>query len=334
VHAQAAWPAKPVRFIVPFAPGGGTDTVSRLICDHLARTFGQSFVVENKGGAGGNIGTVEIARAAPDGYTIGLISVASHTLNPQLYTRLPYDPDKDIIAISRLATLVNLLGLSQSVPASNVAELIALCKKEPGKYSFASSGPGSSLHLSGELFKVMAGVDIIHVPYKGAGPAYNDVIAGTVQMMFANMPSMLPQVRGGKLKGLGVTSAERSRAAPDIPAIAETLPGYVATSWYGVGAPANTPEPIVAKLEAAIAEALATAEVQNAGRTISVSMCRRPGARASPSSSPPTARPGNRGQGLRREARLSATGAALAPRAPAAPRRLRRGCRSRWCAAP
>jgi tripartite-type tricarboxylate transporter receptor subunit TctC len=262
VQAQAAWPAKPVRFIVPFAPGGGTDTVSRLICDHLARTFGQSFVVENKGGAGGNIGTVEIARAAPDGYTIGLISVASHTLNPQLYTRLPYDPDKDIIAISRLATLVNLLGLSQSVPASNVADLIALCKKEPGKYSFASSGPGSSMHLSGELFKVMAGVDIIHVPYKGAGPAYNDVIAGTVQMMFANMPSMLPQVRGGKLKGLGVTSAERSRAAPDIPAIAETLPGYVATSWYGVGAPANTPESIVAKLEAAIAEALATAEVQ------------------------------------------------------------------------
>jgi tripartite-type tricarboxylate transporter receptor subunit TctC len=262
VQAQAAWPAKPVRFIVPFAPGGGTDTVSRLICDHLARTFGQSFVVENKGGAGGNIGTVEIARAAPDGYTIGLISVASHTLNPQLYTRLPYDPDKDIIAISRLAMLVNLLGLTQGVPANNVAELIALCKKEPGKYSFASSGPGSSLHLSGELFKVMAGVDIIHVPYKGAGPAYSDVIAGTVQMMFANMPSMLPQVRGGKLKGLGVTSAERSRAAPDIPAIAETLPGYVATSWYGVGAPANTPEPIVAKLEAAITEALATAEVQ------------------------------------------------------------------------
>ena len=262
VQAQAAWPAKPVRFIVPFAPGGGTDTVSRLICDHLARTFGQSFVVENKGGAGGNIGTVEIARAAPDGYTIGLISVASHTLNPQLYTRLPYDPDKDIVAISRLAMLVNLLGLTQSVPASNVAELIALCKKEPGKYSFASSGPGSSLHLSGELFKVMAGVDIIHVPYKGAGPAYNDVIAGTVQMMFANMPSMLPQVRGGKLKGLGVTSAERSRAAPDIPAIAETLPGYVATSWYGVGAPANTPEPIIARLEAAIAEALTTAEVQ------------------------------------------------------------------------
>jgi len=261
-RAQAAWPSKPVRFVVPFAPGGGTDTVSRLICDHLSRTFGQSFVVDNKGGAGGNIGTVEIAKSAPDGYTIGLISVASHTLNPMLYTRLPYNPDKDIIAISRVALLANLLGVTQSLPVSNVAELIALCKKEPGKYSFASSGPGTSLHLSGELFKAMADVDIIHVPYKGAGPAYNDLIAGTVHMMFANMPSMLGQVRGGKVKGLGVTSAERSTAAPDIAAIAETIPGYVATSWYGVGCAAGTPEPIVAKLEAAIGDALQQPEIQ------------------------------------------------------------------------
>jgi tripartite-type tricarboxylate transporter receptor subunit TctC len=236
--------------------------VSRLICDQLGRTFGQQFVVDNKGGAGGNIGTAELARATPDGYTLGLITVASHTLNPMLYSKLPYDADKDIVVISRVALLSNLLGVPQSLPVNSVAELIALCKKEPGKYSFASSGPGTSLHLSGELFKTMAGVDIIHVPYKGAGPAYNDLIAGTVQMMFANMPSMLPQVRGGKLKGLGVTSAERSKAAPDIPTIAETLPGYVATSWYGVGAPAGTPEPILAKLEAAIAEALKQPEIQ------------------------------------------------------------------------
>ena len=261
-HAQAAWPSKPVRFIVPFAPGGGTDSVSRLICDQLSRTLGQSFVIDNKGGAGGNIGTVELARAAPDGYTLGLISVASHTINPRLYTKLPYDPDKDIIAVSRLALLVNLLGVTVNLPANNVAELIALCRKAPGKYSFASSGPGSSLHLSGELFKVMADVDIVHVPYKGAGAAYGDLIAGTVNMMFANMPSMLPQVRGGKVKGLGVTSAERSAAAPDIPAIAETLPGYVATSWYGLGAPAGTPEPIIARLEAAIGEALANPEIR------------------------------------------------------------------------
>ena len=260
--AQAVWPNKTVRFIVPFAPGGGTDTVSRLICDQLARAFGQQFVVDNKGGAGGNIGTAELARSAPDGYTIGLITVASHTLNPMLYSRLPYDADRDIVGISRVAVLSNLLGVPQSLPVSNVAELIALCRKEPGKYAFASSGPGTSLHLSGELFKAMAGVDIVHVPYKGAGPAYNDLIAGTVQMMFANMPSMLPQVRGGKLKGLGVTSAERSKAAPDIPAIAETLPGYVATSWYGVGAPAGTPEPILARLEAAIVEALKQPDIQ------------------------------------------------------------------------
>src|SRR5215510_8870357 len=170
--AQAAWPNKTVRFIVPFAPGGGTDTVSRLICDQLARTFGQQFVVDNKGGAGGNIGTAELARAAPDGYTLGLLSVASHTLNPMLYTKLPYDPDKDLIGISLLATLSNLLGVTLALPANNVAELIALCKKDPGKYSYASSGPGTSLHLSGELFRIMAGVDILHVPYKGAGPAY------------------------------------------------------------------------------------------------------------------------------------------------------------------
>ena len=260
--AKPAWPSKPLRWIVPFAPGGGTDTVSRLIADQLSRSLGQTVVVDNKGGAGGNIGTVELARAAPDGYTIGLISVASHTLNPMLYTKLPYDADKDIVGISRLAILSNLLGVTPTLPVNNVAELIQLCKKTPGKYAFASSGPGSSLHLSGELFKVMAGVDILHVPYKGAGAAYGDLVSGVVQMMFANISSMLPQVRGGKVKGLAVTSAERSKVAPELPTIAETLPGYVATSWYGAGAPAGTPEPILAKLEAAITAALANPEIQ------------------------------------------------------------------------
>src|SRR5262249_10949473 len=161
-----------------------TDTVSRLICDQLGRRFGQTFVIDNKGGAGGNIGTVELARAAPDGYTLGLISVASHTLNPMLYDQLPYDPDKDIVAVARVALLANLLGVTNALPVRSVAELIALCKKEPGRYAFASSGPGTSLHLSGELFKAMAGIDIVHVPYKGAGQVYSDLIAGTVQMMF------------------------------------------------------------------------------------------------------------------------------------------------------
>ena len=259
--AQAAWPAKPIRYIMPFAPGGGTDTSSRLIADQLSKLLGVQVVVENKGGAGGNIGTTELARAAPDGYTIGLISVASHTLNPMLYAKMPYDADKDIVPVSRIALLSNLLGVYPKLPVSNVAELIALCKKEPGKYAFASSGPGSSLHLSGELFKAMAGVDIVHVPYKGAGPAYPDLMSGVVHMMFANISSMLGQVRGNKIKGLAVTSADRSKAIPELPTIGETLPGYVATSWYGIGVPAGTPEPIVAKLESAITTALAKPEI-------------------------------------------------------------------------
>jgi tripartite-type tricarboxylate transporter receptor subunit TctC len=260
--AQRAWPAKTIRYIVPFSPGGGTDTVSRLLCDQLSRILGQSFVVDNKGGAGGNIGTAEMAHAAPDGYTMGLISVASHAINPVFYAKLPYDPDRDIIAVSLVASLPNLLGVTPSLPVSNVPELIALCKKEPGKYSFASSGPGTSLHLSGELFKKMAGVDIVHVPYKGAGAAYGDLMSGQVQMMFGNMPGMLTQVKGGKLKGLAVTSPERSKLAPEFPAIAETLPGYAATSWYGVGVPAGTPEQIVARLESAIEEAMSQSAIQ------------------------------------------------------------------------
>ena len=261
VDAQSPWPARTIRYILPFAPGGGTDTSARLMADQLTRALGVQVIVENRGGAGGNIGTTELARAAPDGYTIGLISVASHTINPMLYTKMPYDADKDIVPVSLIAMLSNLLGVAPSLPVKNVPELIALCKKEPGKYAFASSGPGSSLHLSGELFKAMAGVDIVHVPYKGAGPAYPDLMAGTVHMMFANISSMLGNVRANKIKGLAVTSAERSKAIPELPTIGETLPGYVATSWYGIGVPAGTPEPIVAKLEATITGILAKKEI-------------------------------------------------------------------------
>ena len=186
-RAQPAWPTRTVRFICPFAPGGGTDTVSRLICDQLTRSLGQTFVVDNKRRRRRQY---RHRRARACGYTLGLISVTSHTLNPMLYTKPGYDPDKDIVGISRLATLSNLLGVTLGLPANSMPELIALCKKEPGKYSFASSGPGTSLHLSGELFKSLAGVDILHVPYKGAGAAYGDLISGVVQMMFANMPSI------------------------------------------------------------------------------------------------------------------------------------------------
>lgn len=257
------WPSRTVRYIVPFAPGGGTDTVSRIVADQLSQLLGQQVIVDNRGGAGGNIGTAELARATPDGHTIGLISVASHSINPTLYATLPYDPDKDLIAVSLLASLPNLLTVNLDLPVRNVAELVALLKKEPGKYAFASSGLGSSLHLSGEMFKAMAGVDMLHIPYKGAGAAFPDIMAGRVHMIFSNAPSALAQVRGGKLRGLAFTSAERSKTAPEIPTIAETIPGYVATSWYGLGLPAGTPEPIVAKLEAALTQILAKPDIQS-----------------------------------------------------------------------
>jgi len=256
-----AWPTKQVRFICPFVPGGGTDTVSRIVAQELTDMFGQQVIVDNRPGAGGNIGTTEMARAT-DGHTIGLITVASHAINPALHSKLPYDPDKDIIAVSLVATLVNLLGVWPGLPVKTVPELIALTKKEPGKYAFSSSGLGSSLHLSGELFKTMAGVDIMHVPYKGAGAAFQDLLAGRVHMQFGNIPSMLQQVRDGKLRGLAVTGAQRSKAIPELPTVAETLPGFVATSWYGVGAPAGTPEAVVAKLEDAIRRMMAKPDIQ------------------------------------------------------------------------
>jgi tripartite-type tricarboxylate transporter receptor subunit TctC len=255
------WPTKQVRFICPFVPGGGTDAVSRIVAQELTEIFGQQVIVDNRPGAGGNIGTTELARAT-DGHTIGLISVASHAINPALHSKLPYDPDKDIIAVSLVAMLVNLLGVWPGLPVKTVPELIALAKKEPGKYAFSSSGLGSSLHLSGELFKSMAGVDILHVPYKGAGAAFQDLLAGRVHMQFGNIPSMLQQVRAGKLRGLAVTGPQRSKAIPELPTVAETLPGYVATSWYGVGAPASTPEPVIVRLEDAIKRMMAKPDIQ------------------------------------------------------------------------
>ena len=256
------YPTKPVRVVVPYPPGGVGDTTMRAIAQQLSESLGQPFVIDNKPGASQMIGADAVAKAAPDGYTLFLGSVTSLAINVSSQKKMPYDPVKDFAPVSMLYFSPMYLVVNPAVPAQSVKELVALAKAQPGKLSFASIGQGGSIHLAGEMFKSMAGVDILHIPYKGAGPAYNDVISGTVTMMFANMPSMLPQVKGGKLKGLGVTSAERSKAAPEIPAIAETVPGYVATSWYGIGAPAGTPEPILAKLEAAIAEALKSPEVQ------------------------------------------------------------------------
>jgi tripartite-type tricarboxylate transporter receptor subunit TctC len=262
-----SWPAKPIRAIVPFAPGGGVDVVARILCGRLEVLLGQPLVVENKGGAGSILGTEQMAKAAPDGYTIGFTTVASHTINPMLYRKLPYNPDKDLITIRLVALLSNLLVVTPKLPVNDVAGLIALCKKEPGKYFFASPGQGTSPHLSGELFKTMAGIDLVHVPYKGGGAIFGDLTAGTVQVMFGNMPSVLPQARDGRLKGLGVTSLDRSKSAPEIPAIAETLPGYVATSWYGVAAPAGTPSVIIEKLDGALAKVLEQPDIQQRWHT-------------------------------------------------------------------
>ena len=258
----AAWPAKAVRLVLPFSPGGSTDFQGRLLCEWLGRHFGQQFVIDYKPGAGSNLGVAEVARSAPDGYTLGWITVASHAINPTLYAKLPFDHIRDFAPVSLVGTFPNMLVVNASLPVRSVQDLIALLKKEPGKYTFASSGQGTSLHLSGEMFKAMTGTDMLHVPYKGGGPATQDVIGGQVTMTFGNMPSVLPQVKAGRLRALGVTSPERWFSAPDVPAIAETVPGYAAMSWHGVAFPANTPSAIVDKLAAAVQKAMATEEMK------------------------------------------------------------------------
>jgi tripartite-type tricarboxylate transporter receptor subunit TctC len=258
----ANWPAKTVRLIIPFTPGGSTDFQGRILCDWLGRHFGQQFVIDHKPGAGSNIGVAELARSAPDGYTLGWITVASHAINPTLYAKLPFDHIKDFAPVSMTGTFPNLLVVNNNLPVRTVPELISLLKKEPGKYAFASSGQGTSLHLSGELFKVMTGTDMLHVPYKGGGPALTDVIGGQVHMTFGNMPTVITQARGGKVRPIAVTSLERWFTAPEIPAIAETVPGFQAMSWHGVAFPAGTPPSIVEKLSAAIQRAMAGTEMQ------------------------------------------------------------------------
>ncbi len=258
----ANWPSKTVRLIIPFTPGGSTDFQGRILCEWLGRHFGQQFVIDHKPGAGSNIGVAELARSAPDGYTLGWITVASHAINPTLYAKMPFDHIKDFAPVSMTGTFPNLLVVNPALPVRTVQDLIALLKKEPGKYTFASSGQGTSLHLSGELFKVMTGTDMLHVPYKGGGPALADVIGGQVHMTFGNMPTVIGQARGGKVRPIAVTSLERWFTAPEIPAIAETVPGFQAMSWHGVAFPAATPPSIVEKLSVAIQRAMATTEMQ------------------------------------------------------------------------
>jgi tripartite-type tricarboxylate transporter receptor subunit TctC len=257
------YPDKPIRLVVPFPAGGTTDILARAVGQKLGEHLGQQVVVDNKPGAGGNIGSDIVAKSAPDGYTLVMGTVGTHAINASLYKKMPYDHIKDFVPVSLVALVPNILVVHPSVPANSVKELIAYAKANPGKLNFASSGNGTSIHLSGELFKTTAGVEMTHVPYKGSAPAVTDLLGGQVQLMFDNMPSALPHVKAGKLKALGVTTAKRFPAAPDIPAIAEAgVPGYEASSWFGVLAPAGTPKEIVNKLSSEIAKILQTPEIK------------------------------------------------------------------------
>jgi len=261
-HAQP-WPSKPIRYIVPFAPGGTTDILGRMVAAGLASSLGQPVVVENKPGQAGSIGAAELARAAPDGYTIGGGTISSHAINVTLYPKLPYDPVKDFAPITMLATLPNMLIVHPSLNVASVRELVDLLKANPNKYSFGSAGNGTSQHISGELFKIMTGTQMQHIPYKGSGPMIPDLLAGTIQLSFENITTAYPQVKGGKLKALAVTSSKRSFVAPEVPTMAEAgLAGYDISSWQAMYAPAGTPRDIVARLHAEAVKALRAPENQ------------------------------------------------------------------------
>ena len=261
-HAQPAWPHGSIRFIGLFPPGGGTDILSRMWCLKMSEITGQQFVVENRSGSGGNVGTEAIARAAPDGNTIGLASVAPLAISPTLYGRLPFNAAQDFALVSGLWQLPNLLVVNNDVPARSVPELIALLKAHPGRYAYASSGSGTTVHLSGEMFKAMAGVDILHVPYRGAAPAHVDIQGGRVHMIFDNIPQGLALAREGRLRALAVTGATRSPQAPEIPAMAEFLPGFEITSWGGVMGPAGMPSAIIHRLNALTKESLESPDLK------------------------------------------------------------------------
>jgi tripartite-type tricarboxylate transporter receptor subunit TctC len=262
VSAQS-WPTKPIKYIVPFAPGGTTDILARTISEKLSIALGQPVVVENKPGAGGGVGADFTAKAAPDGYTIMGGTISTHAINASLYSNLPYDPVKDFVAITLIARVPNLLVINPDVPAKTVAELIALLKANPNKYTFASSGNGTSQHLSGELFKSMAGVQMQHIPYKGSPPALQDVVGGQVTMTFDNITTAWPLAKSGKLRALAVTTAKRSAVAPDVPTLAESgLVGFEVGSWQGVFAPAATPPDIVKRLNTEIVKIINMPDVR------------------------------------------------------------------------
>jgi len=259
----AAYPVRPIRLVAPFPPGGPVDLLARLVGEKLQARWGQPVLVENKPGAGGNIGIKAVADAAADGYTLLVVPAGNITINATLMTDLPFNWERDFVAVTKIATAPNILAVHPAVKAATLQELIALARAQPGKLSYGSPGIGSGLHLAGELFRREAGIDILHVPYKGTTQAMNDLMGGQLAMMFGAMPTLLPQVRAGKLRALAVTSAQRAPAAPDLPTVAEAgLKGFDVSSWYGVMAPAATPRELIARLQAEIALIVALPEVK------------------------------------------------------------------------
>ncbi len=262
-QGAASYPAKPIRLVVPFPAGGTTDILARAVAQKLSEAWGQQVIVDNRPGAGGNIGSDLVAKSAPDGYTLLMGTVGTHAINPSLYAKMPYDHVKDFAPVILVAGVPNVLVVNPSLPVHSVQELIAYAKANPGKLNFASSGNGTSIHLSGELFKTMTGVQMTHIPYKGSAPALTDLVGGQVELMFDNLPSSLPFIKAGRLRALAVTSGTRAAALPDLPTLAESgLAGFEASSWFGVLAPAGTPRDIVAKLNGAIATWLASPEAR------------------------------------------------------------------------
>lgn len=246
-----AFPNKPLRLICPFPPGGAVDIASRAIAQELSKNLGQPVTVENRPGAGGNIGGAEAARANPDGYTIFMTTSGIQAINPVLYAKMPFDPNKDLVPVSALVSLNNVLVLHPSIKANSVPEVIALARSQPGAINYASSGSGTSIHMSGEMFKSLTGVNMTHIPYKGSAPAMTDLLGGQVMMMFDNIPSAIPHIKSGKLKALATTGSKRDPLLPELPTLAEAgVAGYESGVWFGLAVPANTPRDVVMKLNA------------------------------------------------------------------------------------
>jgi tripartite-type tricarboxylate transporter receptor subunit TctC len=261
--AQADWPSRPIRMIVPFPPGGPTDIVARPLAQKLAETLGQQVVIDNKGGAGGTIGADFVAKSPPDGYTVLMGTVGTQAINATLYPALAYDPVRDFVPVTLIAAAPVALVVHPSVAAKSIAELLALAKQKPGELTFGSAGSGTPGHLSGEIFKSMTGAPIVHVPYKGSAPAVQDLLGGQIKLMFDPVQSVLPHIKSGKIRAIAVSSARRSAVLPEVPTIAEGgVAGYETTAWWGVVAPAKTPRQIANRLHAAIGKALANADVK------------------------------------------------------------------------